>query len=101
MARQRGMTQLLEEIVGSQHHRSFTVDWPFEELTRCSLLNRSAQPQKLIYSLICLHLMLAFKIVHRRGRALTAAGTAIRSPLEFDLVQQGRTTILAVRSRGD
>ena len=92
---------LLEEIVGSQHHRSFSVDWPFEELTRCSLLNRIAQPKKLIYSLICLHLMLAFKIVHRRGRALTAAGTAIRSPLEFDLVQQGRTTILAVRSRGD
>jgi hypothetical protein len=43
------------------------VDWPFEELTRCSLLNRIAQPQKLIYSLICLHIMLAFKIVHRRG----------------------------------
>src|SRR5262245_20570880 len=68
-----GMTEipefaaLLEEIVGSQHHRSFSVDWPFEELTRCSLLNRIAQPQKLIYSLICLHLMLAFKIVHRRG----------------------------------
>jgi Tripartite tricarboxylate transporter family receptor len=35
---------LLEEIVGSQHHRSFSVDWPFEELTRCSLLNRIAQP---------------------------------------------------------
>src|SRR5436190_23246834 len=67
MARQRGMRQLLEEIVGSQHHRSFSVDWPFEELTRCSLLNRIAQPQKLIYSLICLHIMLAFKIVHRRG----------------------------------
>ena len=43
------------------------MDWPFEELTRCSLLNRIAQPQKLIYSLICLHIMLAFKIVHRRG----------------------------------
>src|SRR5216683_1735499 len=59
--------QLLEEIVGSQHHRSFSLDWPFEELTRCSLLNRIAQPHKLIYSLICLHIMLAFKIVHRRG----------------------------------
>src|SRR5215472_16219355 len=58
---------LLEEIVGSQHHRSFSEDWPFEELTRCSLLNRIAKPQNLIYSLICLHLMLAFKIVHRRG----------------------------------
>jgi len=52
---------LLEEIVGSQHHRSFSVDWPFEEPTRCLLLNRIAQPQKLIYSLICLHLMLAFR----------------------------------------
>jgi hypothetical protein len=31
---------LLEEIVGSQHHRSFSVDWPFEELRRYSLLNR-------------------------------------------------------------
>ena|SRR6266481_1554211 len=51
--------QLLEEIVGSQHHRSFSLDWPFEELTRCSLLNRIAQPHKLIYSLICLHIMLA------------------------------------------
>src|SRR5205823_5664639 len=40
---------------------------PFEELTRCSLLNRIAQPHKLIYSLICPHIMLAFKIVHRRG----------------------------------
>ena len=38
-----GMRQLLEEIVGSQHHRSFSLDWPFEELTRCSLLNRIAQ----------------------------------------------------------
>jgi hypothetical protein len=40
--------QLLGEIVGSQHHRSFSLDWPFEELTRCSLLNRFAQPHKLI-----------------------------------------------------
>jgi hypothetical protein len=59
--------QLLEEIVGSQHHRSFSLDWPFEELTRCSLLNRIAQPHKLIYSLICPHIRLAFKIFHRRG----------------------------------
>src|ERR1700730_15060013 len=62
-----GTKQLLEEIVGSQHHRSFSLDWPFEELSRCSLLNRIAQPHKLIYSLICLHITLAFKIVHRRG----------------------------------
>src|SRR5271165_7626702 len=61
------MRQLLEEIVGSQHHRSFSVDWPFEELPRCSLLNRITQPHKLIYSMICLHVILALKIVHRRG----------------------------------
>src|SRR5258705_11871085 len=62
-----GLRRLLEEIVGSQHHRSSSLDWPFEELTRCSLLNRIAQSHKLINSLICLHIMLAFKIVHRRG----------------------------------
>jgi hypothetical protein len=61
------LTVVLEEIVGSQHHRSFGLDWPFEELTRCSLLNRIAQSHKLIYSLICPHIMLTFKIVHRRG----------------------------------
>jgi hypothetical protein len=65
--RQRAMRQLPKEIVGSQHHRSFSFDWPFEELLRCSLLNRIAEPHKLIYSLICLHIVLAFKIVHRRG----------------------------------
>src|ERR1700693_5877724 len=64
---ERGMWQLLEEIVRSQHQRSFSLDWPFEELTRCSLFNRIAQPDKLIYSLICLHITLAFKIVHRRS----------------------------------
>jgi hypothetical protein len=36
----------LKKIVGSQHHRSFSLDWPFEELTRCSLLNRIALGQQ-------------------------------------------------------
>src|SRR2546427_6090711 len=72
---------LLEEIVGSQHHRPFSLDWPFEELTRCSLLNRIAQPHKLIYSLICPHIMLAFKIVHRRG--------ADRTPHSLVLIKHG------------
>src|SRR5262245_21095764 len=62
-----GLRRLLEKIVGSQHHGSLSLDWPFEERTRCTLLNRIAQSHKLIYSLICLHIMLAFKIVHRRG----------------------------------
>src|ERR1700680_1305890 len=48
--------QLLEEIVGPQHHWSFSLCWLFEELTRCSLFNCIAQPNKLIYSLICLHI---------------------------------------------
>jgi hypothetical protein len=59
--------QLLEEIVRPQHHWSFSLCWLFEELTRCSLFNRIAQPHKLIYSLICLHITRAFKIVHRGG----------------------------------
>jgi hypothetical protein len=58
---------LLEEIVRPQHHWSFSLCWLFEELTRCSLFNRIAQPNKLIYSLICLHITRAFKIVHRCG----------------------------------
>jgi hypothetical protein len=61
------MSQLLEEIVRSQHYRSFSLDRPFEELTRCSLFNCIAQPQKLIYSLIRFHITLAFKVVHRRS----------------------------------
>src|SRR5262249_40376248 len=40
---------------------------PSKNLRDASLLNRIAQPHKLIYSLICPHIMLAFKIVHRRG----------------------------------
>src|SRR6516225_10408202 len=61
------MRSLFKEIVGSQHHGSFSLDRPFGELARRSLLNRIAQPHKLIHALICLHIMLAFKIVHRRG----------------------------------
>jgi hypothetical protein len=60
------MRSLFKEIVGSQHHRSFSLNWPFGELARRSLLNRIAEPHKLIYALICLHIMLAFKIVYRR-----------------------------------
>ena len=59
--------QLLEKIVRPQHHWSFSLCWLFEELARCSLFNRIAQPHKPIYSLICLHITRAFKIVHRRG----------------------------------
>src|SRR6516164_9679511 len=61
------MRYLSKEIVGSQHHGSLSLNGPFGELARRSLLNRIAQPHKLIYALICLHIMLAFKIVHRRG----------------------------------
>jgi hypothetical protein len=78
------MRQLPKEIVGSQHHRSFSLDWPFEELTRCSLLNRMAQPHKLIYALICLHIMPAFKIVHRRGADRTPHCLALIKHREFN-----------------
>jgi hypothetical protein len=37
---QRGTRWLLEEIVGSQHHRAFSLDWPFED--QVSLLDRYA-----------------------------------------------------------
>ena len=42
-----------------------------------SLLNRIAQPHKLVYALICLHIMLAFKIVHRRGAYRTLHSFAL------------------------
>jgi hypothetical protein len=38
----------------------------FEELTWCSLLDYFAQPHKLIYALIWLHVTPTFEIVHRR-----------------------------------
>jgi hypothetical protein len=38
-----------------------------QELTRCSLFNYIAQPHKLIYALIWLHVTRTFNIIHRRG----------------------------------
>ena len=55
------------EIDGSQHHGSISLSLLFEELTRCSLLNYFAQPDKLICPLIWLHVTPTFKIIHRRG----------------------------------
>ena len=55
--------EVAAEIDGSQHH----VSRLFEELTRCSLLNYFAQPDKLICALIWLHVTPTFKIMHRRG----------------------------------
>src|SRR6266581_334991 len=81
---QRTARQLLEEIVRPQHHRSFSIDWPFEELTRCSLLNRIAQSHKLIYSLIFLHIMLVFKIVHCRGADRTPHHVALIKHCEIN-----------------
>jgi hypothetical protein len=57
------MKQLFKEIVGSQHHRSVGLG----QLTRCSFFNYFAQPHKLIYALIWLHVTPTFKIVHRPG----------------------------------
>jgi hypothetical protein len=44
-----------------------TLGLVFEELTGRSLFNYFAQPDKLIYALIGLHVMPTFKIVHRSG----------------------------------
>jgi hypothetical protein len=55
------------EIVGSQYYGPVGLNLLFEELTRCSLLNYFAQPHKLIYALIWLHVTPTFEIVHRRG----------------------------------
>jgi hypothetical protein len=41
------------------------------------LLNRIAQSHKLIYSLICLHIMLAFKVVHCRSTDRTSHYVAL------------------------
>jgi hypothetical protein len=57
----------LTEIDGSQHHRSISLSLLFEELTRCSLLNYLAQPDKLISPLIGLHVTPTVKIVQCRG----------------------------------
>jgi hypothetical protein len=78
------MRQLLEEIVRTQHHWSFGFDWPFEKLTRCSLFNRIAQPHKLMYSLICLHITLAFKIIHRRSTDRTPNCLVLIKHREFN-----------------
>jgi len=78
------MRQLLEEIVRPQHHRSFGLNWPFEELTRCSLFNRIAQPRKLIYSLFFLHITFAFKIIHRRSADRTPNCLVLIEHREFN-----------------
>jgi hypothetical protein len=56
----------LKEIDGSQHHGSISLSL-LSKLTRCSLLNRFAQPDKLICPLIWFHVTPTVKIVHRRG----------------------------------
>jgi hypothetical protein len=55
------------EIDGSQRHGSISLSTLFEGLTRCSLLNYFAQPDKLICALIWLHVTPTVKIMHRRG----------------------------------
>jgi hypothetical protein len=55
------------EIIGSQYHGPVDPDLFFEELTRGSLFNNFAQPHKLIYSLMWLHITFTLKVVHRRG----------------------------------
>jgi hypothetical protein len=59
------MGGLSNKIVGAQHHGSAGLGLLFEELTRCSLFDYFAQPHKLIYALIWLHVTPTVKIVHR------------------------------------
>jgi hypothetical protein len=53
----------LKKIDGSQHHRSISLSL-LSKLTRCSLLNYFAQPDKLICPLIWFHVTPTVKIVH-------------------------------------
>jgi len=55
----------LTAIDGPQHHGSISLDLLWEELTRYSLLNCFAQPDKLICALIWLDAAPTFKIVDR------------------------------------
>jgi hypothetical protein len=41
-----------------QYHVAIDLDLLFEELTRCSIFNYLAQPHKLIYALMWLHVTL-------------------------------------------
>jgi hypothetical protein len=58
---------LSNTIAGSQHDGSIGLGLLFEEFPRRSLFNYFAQPHKLIYALIWLHVTPTFKKVHRRG----------------------------------
>jgi hypothetical protein len=60
------------------------IDWPFEELTRCSLFSRIAQPLELIDSLICLHITPKLKVVHRRGAYCASHWPALIKHGEFN-----------------
>jgi hypothetical protein len=71
----RVMGVLFRKIMCSQHHGLVGLCLFFEELTRCSLFNNFPQPHKLIYALICLHVTLTFKIVHRFSADSDAALT--------------------------
>src|SRR5436305_4872850 len=47
-------------------------------------LHRIAQPRKLIYSLICLHIMFAFQIIHRRSADRTPNCRVLIKHREFN-----------------
>src|SRR5260370_34591253 len=89
---------LLEEIVGPQPHRSFSVDWPFEELTRCSLLNRIAQPPRpaaILMRKINIWIVLAILL------ALLAITRYLRDERDIRLELEQSTASLCGRRRTD
>jgi len=56
----------LTKSIRSQNYGSVDLGWSIEELTRRTLFNYIAQPHKLIYPLLWLHVTPILKIVHRR-----------------------------------
>jgi hypothetical protein len=79
-----GMSSYLKKSLDRNTTGPLASTGPSKELTRCSLFNRVAQPNKLIYSLICLHITRAFKIVHRCGADRTPHNLVLIEHREFN-----------------
>ena len=67
-------------FVNVRYCRSVGLGWIFEELTRCSLFNYFAQPHKLIYALIWLHVTPTFKIWSNSGQRTGAVPAQFNAP---------------------
>ena len=78
------LRQLLEEIVNRNTTGSLVSTGSSKNLrdARSSIASRSRR--KLIYSLICLHITLAFKIIHRRSADRTPNCLVLIKHREFN-----------------